>query len=120
LNRDDPSYAYLVNRPIARRITYGVQMDADLKASRVEATAEGLRMEASTPLGPLSLRLKLSGRWNAANALAAAAAGVAGGLSLDEIRHGLERFSGVSGRMERVDRGPPFNVVRDYAATPQG
>src|SRR5205823_844377 len=33
LNRDDPSYAYLVNRPIARRITYGVQMDADLKAN---------------------------------------------------------------------------------------
>src|SRR5207245_6600128 len=63
LNRDDPSYAYLVNRPIARQITYGVQLDADLKAANVEATADGLRLEASTPLGPLSLRLKLSGRW---------------------------------------------------------
>src|SRR5438045_4278079 len=119
LNRDDPSYAYLVNRPIARQITYGVQMDADLKASRVEATAEGLRMEASTPLGPLSLRLKLSGRWNAANALAAAAAGVAVGLSLDEIRHGLDSYAGVSGRMERVDLGQPFSVIIDYAHTPQ-
>src|SRR5207248_6885710 len=119
LNRDDPSYAYLVNRPIARRITYGVQMDADLKANRVEATAEGLRLEASTPLGPLSLRLQLSGRWNAANALAAAATGVAVGLALDEIRNGLEGFSGVSGRMERVDLGQPFNVIIDYAHTPQ-
>ncbi|HVH64485.1 MAG TPA: UDP-N-acetylmuramoyl-L-alanyl-D-glutamate--2,6-diaminopimelate ligase [Candidatus Acidoferrum sp.] len=119
LNRDDPSYPYLRERSIARRITYGVQLDADLKADRVEATAEGLAVDASTPLGPLSIRLGMSGRWNAANALAAAAAGVALGLSLDEIRNGLERFSGVSGRMERVDLGQPFSVIIDYAHTPQ-
>ena len=119
LNHDDPSYAYLVNRPIARRITYGIQLDADLKAERVEATPEGLRVGASTPLGPLALRLKLSGRWNAANALAAASAGVAVGLNLDEIRKGLESYEGVSGRMERVDLGQPFAVIIDYAHTPQ-
>ena len=119
LNHDDPSYAYLVNRPIARQITYGIQLDADLKADRVEATPDGLRVQASTPLGPLALRLKLSGRWNAANALAAAAAGVAIGLTLDEIREGLESYQGVSGRMERVDLGQPFAVIIDYAHTPQ-
>src|SRR6266496_623342 len=119
LNRDDPSYAYLVERPIARRITYGLQLDADLKAERVEATPEGLRVQATTPLGPLALRLKLSGRWNAANALAAVAAGVAIGLTLDEVRQGLESYSGVSGRMERVDLGQPFSVIIDYAHTPQ-
>jgi UDP-N-acetylmuramoyl-L-alanyl-D-glutamate--2,6-diaminopimelate ligase len=119
LNRDDPSYAYLVNRPIARGITYGLQLDADLKAHRVDATPEGLLVEASTPLGPLTLRLKLSGRWNAANALAAAAAGVAVGLTLEEIRKGLDDYSGVSGRMERVDLGQPFSVIIDYAHTPQ-
>src|SRR6266446_3892911 len=119
LNRDDPSYAYLVNRPIARRITYGLQLDADLKADRVEATPDGLKVDATTSLGPLALNLKLSGRWNAANALAAAAAGVAVGLTLDEIRQGLESYSGVSGRMERVDLGQPFSVIIDYAHTPQ-
>jgi len=119
LNRDDPSYAYLVNRPIAQRITYGLQLDADLKAHRVEATPEGLLVEALTPLGPLTLRLTLSGRWNAANALAAAAAGVAVGLTLDAIRQGLESYNGVSGRMERVDLGQPFSVIIDYAHTPQ-
>jgi len=119
LNRDDPSYAYLSTRPIARRMTYGVQLDADLKASRVEASVGGLQVEAATPLGPLTLKLPVSGRWNASNALAAAATGVAIGLSLEEIRHGLERFAGVSGRMERVDLGQPFAVIIDYAHTPQ-
>jgi UDP-N-acetylmuramoyl-L-alanyl-D-glutamate--2,6-diaminopimelate ligase len=119
LNRDDPSYAYLVNRPITRRISYGLQLDADLKADRVLATPDGLRVEASTPLGPLSMRLKMNGRWNAANALAAAAAGITVGLTLDEIRQGLESYGGVSGRMERVDLGQPFSVIIDYAHTPQ-
>jgi UDP-N-acetylmuramoyl-L-alanyl-D-glutamate--2,6-diaminopimelate ligase len=119
LNRDDPSYAYLVNRPITRRISYGLQLDADLKADRVLATPDGLRVEASTPLGPLSMRLKMNGRWNAANALAAAAAGITVGLTLDEIRQGLESYRGVSGRMERVDLGQPFSVIIDYAHTPQ-
>ena len=119
LNRDDPSYAYLVRRPIAQRISYGVQMEADLKADRVEASTDGLKIEATTPLGVLELRLPVTGRWNASNALAAAATGVAVGLSLDEIRRGLESFSGVSGRMERVDLGQPFAVIIDYAHTPQ-
>jgi UDP-N-acetylmuramoyl-L-alanyl-D-glutamate--2,6-diaminopimelate ligase len=119
LNRDDPSYAYLVNHPIQRRITYGIQLQADLKATRVEPTPDGLRLQATTPLGLLEVRLQLSGRWNAANALAAAATGVAIGLTLDEIRNGLESFTGVSGRMERVDLGQPFRVIIDYAHTPQ-
>lgn len=119
LNRDDPSYGYLVRRPIARQVTYGVQLDADLKAQRVEPSAEGLQVEATTPLGPLAFHLAVSGRWNAANALAAAATGIALGLSLDEIRKGLETYTGVSGRMERVDLGQPFAVIIDYAHTPQ-
>src|SRR5438067_5300021 len=119
LNRDDPSYAYLRGRAIDRRLTYGVQLEADIKAGRVDTTPDGLQIEATTPLGPISVRLRLNGRWNAANALAAVATGIAVGLSLDEIREGLERFSGVSGRMERVDLGQPFNLIIDYAHTPQ-
>jgi UDP-N-acetylmuramoyl-L-alanyl-D-glutamate--2,6-diaminopimelate ligase len=119
LNRDDPSYPYLLKHPIAHRLSYGVQLEADLKATRVEPGAGGLRLEATTPLGPLHLDLKLTGRWNAYNALAAAAGGIALGLNLDQIKTGLERVTGVPGRMERVDLGQPFSVIIDYAHTPQ-
>jgi UDP-N-acetylmuramoyl-L-alanyl-D-glutamate--2,6-diaminopimelate ligase len=119
LNRDDPSYPYLLKHPIAHRLSYGVQLDADLKATRVVPSAEGLKVEATTPLGPLLLDLKLTGRWNAYNALAAAASGIALGLNLDQLKEGLERVRGVAGRMERVDLGQPFRVIIDYAHTPQ-
>jgi len=119
LNRDDPSYPHLVRRPIARRLTYGVELDSDLKATRLEARPAGVHLEASTPLGPMTLTLQLPGRWNAYNALAAAGAGIALGLSRDDITRGLESVKGVSGRMERVDLGQPYAVVIDYAHTPQ-
>ncbi len=119
LNRDDPSFAYLAQRPIARRLTYGVQLASDLKATAVVPSASGLTIDAVTALGPLRLDLKLSGRWNAYNALAAAGAGIAVGLSREEIRRGLEAVESVRGRMERVDLGQPFSVVIDYAHTPQ-
>lgn len=119
LNRDDPSYAFLARRPIARRITYGIETEADLRAQRVEATPSGLRVEAVTPLGPLRLQLRLTGRWNAGNALAAAATGIALGLPISALKDGLEGFAGVPGRMERVEAGQPFQVIIDYAHTPQ-
>ena len=45
---------------------------------------------------------------------AARALGVDGGSAV----HALERFTGVPGRLERVDAGQPFVVVVDYAHTP--
>lgn len=119
LNRDDPSYPHLMRRPIARSLTYSLQLESDLRATRLEAHPSGISMEASTPVGRMAVDLKLPGRWNAYNALAAAGAGIALGLSLDQIKRGLESVQGVSGRMERVDLGQPYAVVIDYAHTPQ-
>jgi len=119
LNRDDPSYALLAQRPISRRLTYGLELPADVFGWRVASTVSGLELEASTPLGALSLNLPLFGRWNALNALAAASAAIALDIPLPAIAGGLEAFTGVPGRMERVDAGQPFTVVIDYAHTPQ-
>jgi UDP-N-acetylmuramoyl-L-alanyl-D-glutamate--2,6-diaminopimelate ligase len=119
LNTDDQSYAKLGARPIARRITYGATQGSDLRLRTLEASPDGLRLAAETPLGPLNVSLPLAGRWNAHNALAAAGAAIALGLPLDAIALGLERFHGVAGRMERVEGGQPFLVIIDYAHTPQ-
>ena len=119
LNRDDPSFGVLAARPIARQLTYGVELAADVHGRRVVATASGLQVEASTPRGPLHLDLRVLGRWNALNALAALTAAIAVDIPLEAIARGLHGFSGVPGRMERVDAGQPFRVVVDYAHTPQ-
>ena len=62
--------------------------------------------------------LPMLGRYNAWNAAAAFAAARALGVDGGSAVHALERFTGVPGRLERVDAGQPFVVVVDYAHTP--
>jgi len=64
------------------------------------------------------VRLSLPGRFNILNALAAQAAGMERGLSLESAVKGAESLSRVPGRMERVIGAQPFSVFVDYAHTP--
>jgi UDP-N-acetylmuramoyl-L-alanyl-D-glutamate--2,6-diaminopimelate ligase len=66
----------------------------------------------------LGADLKLAGRFNEENALAAAAAARALGVSDDAIRAGIEAVRGVPGRFEPVDEGQPFRVIVDYSHKP--
>jgi UDP-N-acetylmuramoyl-L-alanyl-D-glutamate--2,6-diaminopimelate ligase len=72
-------------------------------------------------VGPEALEgvdLRLRGRFNAENALAALAVSRLLGIEEDAIRRGLESVRGVPGRFESVDVGQPFHVVVDYAHKP--
>ncbi len=60
----------------------------------------------------------LVGGFNVANALTALGIGLGLGLDLRSMLNDLRAFSGVPGRMERVDAGQPFAVLVDYAHTP--
>ncbi len=62
--------------------------------------------------------LKLQGRFNLENAVAAAAAARALGIGDDAIKQGLEAVTRVPGRFDRVDEGQRFTVLVDYAHTP--
>jgi UDP-N-acetylmuramoyl-L-alanyl-D-glutamate--2,6-diaminopimelate ligase len=70
------------------------------------------------PGGHADVELALLGRFNAYNALAAAAMAYAEGLTLDQIAEGLRHVRPSPGRMERIDTGQPFRVLVDYAHTP--
>ncbi len=56
----------------------------------------------NTPNGEFEVRLKVPGLYNVYNGLASVAAALASGVSLGEIRTGLERFTAAFGRIERV------------------
>lgn len=66
----------------------------------------------------VDVRLRLGGRFNVCNALAAATTGAALGLPRDAIAAGLGRVEAVRGRFQPVTAGQPFMVLVDYAHTP--
>jgi UDP-N-acetylmuramoyl-L-alanyl-D-glutamate--2,6-diaminopimelate ligase len=50
--------------------------------------------------------------------LAAVGVGRAVGLSKDQIEHGIAALEGVEGRMTRIEEGQDFDVIVDFAHTP--
>ncbi|MEA3118900.1 MAG: UDP-N-acetylmuramoyl-tripeptide--D-alanyl-D-alanine ligase [Paraburkholderia sp.] len=58
------------------------------------------RLRVNTHAGEFEATLQVLGAHNARNALAATAAALAAGVSLDAIRRGLEAFSPVKGRLQ--------------------
>lgn len=93
------------------------QCSADFKATSICLSAEGTSFELSYPEGSIKVSYPLLGRHNVANVLAALAIGYAQGRSMDKLLNQLKSFSGVPGRMERVNAGQDFNVLVDYAHT---
>ncbi|SPB17241.1 UDP-N-acetylmuramoylalanyl-D-glutamyl-2, 6-diamino pimelate--D-alanyl-D-alanyl ligase [Caballeronia novacaledonica] len=72
----------------------------DASKAAVTGTLEGTTVRMQTPQGALDVSLNVLGEHNARNAMAATAAALAAGVSLDAIRRGLESFQPVKGRLQ--------------------
>ena len=116
VNTDDPYGARLVEQLDA--ITYAVGGEADYRAEDVAFDAGGARFTLVGPEGRADARIKLPGLFNVSNALAATAACVQLGVSLDDAAGALAEADRVPGRLEPVDEGQDFAVLVDYAHTP--
>ncbi|MFA7094902.1 MAG: UDP-N-acetylmuramoyl-tripeptide--D-alanyl-D-alanine ligase [Gammaproteobacteria bacterium] len=126
INADD-AYAALwdeLNRS-RRRVHFGLCAEAEVRADpasiRFELQDERLctafRLIALT--GETDVRLSLAGRHNVRNALAAAAATIALGMDLKEIRAGLEGMQPVQGRLQLRAGLNGVRVIDDtYNANP--
>ncbi len=62
--------------------------------------------------------LNLLGKFNVENALAAACVGLAYGIDLKTMAKALEKIKGIPGRLEFVPNNKGFNIIIDYAVTP--
>jgi UDP-N-acetylmuramoyl-L-alanyl-D-glutamate--2,6-diaminopimelate ligase len=118
VNLDDPHGRVLAGTAEVATVTTGIAEEADWRAGEAVATLEGTSFRLRSPAGSRTVRLRLAGRFNVANALGALAAADAVGIDLDTAVAGLEGLAGVPGRFERVDAGQPFTVLVDYAHTP--
>lgn len=119
VNADDPSAHFMLSQaPNATPLTFGLEArDLDVFARNVHLRADGTSFRLVTPHGALDVEIRLPALFNVANALAAAAIGIACDVPLPAIQHGLQALPGVPGRMERIDAGQPFTVIVDYAHT---
>ncbi|HPW56598.1 MAG TPA: UDP-N-acetylmuramoyl-L-alanyl-D-glutamate--2,6-diaminopimelate ligase [Thermoanaerobaculaceae bacterium] len=115
---DDPFMARLAAAPRPGDVRFGFGPDANLTAVAIEADILGLRFTLETPTGRAPVSMRLVGRHNLANGLAAAGVGLALDWPLEAIAAGLGQARPLPGRLEPVDVGGRRSVFVDYAHTP--
>ena len=81
-------------------LEFGLDPQADVRGSW-HPRGDGLRLDVTAPQGIFTADLQVPGAHNARNALAATAAAIALNISLETIAVGLQKFSGVAGRLQR-------------------
>lgn len=117
VNADDPSAdVFAAEVPIA--VSYG-RNKADLAATDVKTTSSGSTYTVKTDDESYKITCNLPGGFNVYNSLATLGIGRAVGLSKSQIEKGIASLTSVEGRMARIDEGQNFEVIIDYAHTPE-
>ena len=98
--------------------SFGINPDADVRAENLSCSLEGTRFELVMPRGRVDIWLRLPGQHNVQNALAAASAALAMGVSELTIASALEEERPVRGRLELVGYRGGVRCFVDYAHTP--
>ncbi len=120
LNRDDEWFEYFDQfYAAAQKITYGKHDNAEAKITYTKLYRKG--SEATVVIDhqtKLDLATALPGEFNIYNMTAAASTAYLLGVDLNDIIEGVANLEEVPGRFERVETGKEFDVIVDYAHTP--
>jgi UDP-N-acetylmuramate--alanine ligase len=102
-----------------RVVTYGLDPGADVQGSSIRLQPQGACFEVEARGKHMgSFAIRVPGRHNVQNALAAVAVGLELDLSAEEIRRGLDRFQGVDRRFQIKAEFEGITIVDDYGHHP--
>ncbi len=120
LNRDDEWFDYFHQyEPGEQTMTYGTDETADCRIAKVKLYKKGsdvqLVFDTQTKL---EAGTALPGKYNVYNLAAAATVGYLYHIKLDDIVDGVANLRTIPGRFERAVEDKPYEVIVDYAHTP--
>ncbi|MBR5408545.1 UDP-N-acetylmuramoyl-L-alanyl-D-glutamate--2,6-diaminopimelate ligase [Candidatus Saccharibacteria bacterium] len=115
INADDKSAKKFIEAISPREyITYGIKSMANLRATDVKLEATGVKYTC----GDIKVETQIPGEFNVYNSMACLAVGRRLGLKDAEISKGIQALTEVEGRMNRLSLGQDFEVIVDFAHTP--
>ncbi|MFC4159959.1 UDP-N-acetylmuramoyl-tripeptide--D-alanyl-D-alanine ligase [Chitinimonas lacunae] len=120
INADDEFADYWRTLALGRQvIDFALDQRAAVGARAIDGDALTTRFTLTTPEGEAAVELRVPGRHNVANALAAAAVGLALGLPTEAIAAGLSDYAGVKGRLQPKRAASGALLIDDtYNANP--
>ncbi|HUD81408.1 MAG TPA: UDP-N-acetylmuramoyl-L-alanyl-D-glutamate--2,6-diaminopimelate ligase [Patescibacteria group bacterium] len=116
INAEDdnaPKFVSAINKPI----TYGVKT-GDLRAEEVILATDQIQYTAKIGSTNYHIKCFIPGSFNVYNSLAAVAVGHVLSVPVGKIEQGIAALKEVEGRMTHINEGQPFDVIVDFAHTP--
>ena len=119
VNGDDDKLRTLKNREDLDVTLFGMEASNDVYAKNVENLGlDGLKCDISTPSGDFNAHIHIPGMHMVYNALAGTCVGLACGLTLEEIKSGIENAQTISGR-NHIIHTEKYTIMDDcYNANP--
>ncbi len=118
INIDDEWGRRLAGESAGKVLTYAIDADADLRATKSAPTEGGTSFTMTYRGDSVDVRTGLRGRFNVSNLLATAGAGLSAGMAFGKIGARLGTFGAARGRFEPVKSPAGWTVIIDYAHTP--
>lgn len=120
VNVDDEGGVEIVNSKKVKCYTYGINNPSDVFAINVINSINGVSFVMNIYDEILNLKYKFVGDFNVYNCMAAATASYALGISVNDVKKGIESVNGIVGRMQFIENYKGANIFVDYAHTPDG
>ncbi len=119
-NVDDPYGLKIVEDCQCHILTYGIDHDADYQATNIQLLKDRTKFNLKVAGMEYLIETNLVARFNIYNLLAAIAAMNCQGISMTQMLPYLKDIRQVEGRMQKINEGQPFNIIVDFAHTPDG
>jgi UDP-N-acetylmuramoyl-L-alanyl-D-glutamate--2,6-diaminopimelate ligase len=120
VNIDDAWSGTILKAAECPVLTFGIDKPADVRAENIEYFMDKSTFDVKIDGKSYSFELHVPGRFSVYNALGVIAASLMMGISPEVIREGINSIKGVPGRIQNVPNDKGFNVIVDYAHTPDG
>jgi UDP-N-acetylmuramoyl-L-alanyl-D-glutamate--2,6-diaminopimelate ligase len=116
INSDDPNYKYFAG-DVKNVVLYGID-SGDLRATNIDMQPTGSTYTATIGDDIYDIKCQIPGSFNVYNSLAAVGVGRALGLSKEQVEKGIAALRSVEGRMTQIKEGQDYDVLVDYAHSP--
>ena len=118
LNRDDEHFEAVRSCCNGKVLTYGTSEQADLRILKMKSLVDGTDITFQFQEETYDVHSPLIGEFNVYNLMAAFLVGYCFQLSMRDLIARIDRISMIPGRMELLKFGQPYQIILDYAHTP--
>jgi len=120
INADDKYSHKIIEQSNCEITTFSIDNESNLKAKNIEYNMDNVKFTVNINNKDVDFILNVPGRFSVYNALGVIAAALKMNIPIDVIQKGISSVKGVPGRIQNIKNNKGFNVIVDYAHTPDG